>query len=99
MRTFTLGHVTSTMDGTPLVYFVSGYARMSVRFTDSGRIISVGIDGRTLHDRKKRNRGRHSRNATLPSKQLHTIRDMVAAIVATQALTGKPQCPSFEIDL
>jgi hypothetical protein len=103
MRPVKLQALTSTVGNNPLFKFTlgdvgSGWDTLSVRLSNAGRLISVGLGTRTLHSREQRAVG--GVRYRLPKDKLNAIKDMVAAIEAAKALGADPwKIPLREIDL
>lgn len=103
MRTFKLQSITETIGGTTLVKFAGedngyGFNVLEIRLSDAGRVISIGMDSRTLHSRDQR-KGGGKPIARLSQAAFRRCRDMACAVVALRALGEEHRFPPQELDL
>jgi hypothetical protein len=76
-----------------------GSQQVAVYISDAGRVKSVGMGGRKLHDRRSSKRS-DRRQPKLPSATLSAIRDMACAMVAARSLgLDAKGIATVEIDL
>jgi hypothetical protein len=101
MRTFIFGSMSQTMGGERLVKMMqadTGGEQLTIRVSNSGRLISVGLGRQTLMHKGQRKPGGERRR--LPAKQTRQLRDVVAQLEAMIAFDVEPEkLAPLEIDL